>query len=160
MNEMKTLHGEGARLRVIGDRENLPDDIVRLIDRAEELTVHNDRIAVTIALSYGSHSEIVSATKALAMKVAAGEMSVDDIDEVSFAGELMTYDLPPLDLLIRTSGEIRLSNFLLWQAAYSELVFVDTLWPDFDKATFKEALAEYAGRQRRFGATQPMDAAL
>jgi len=104
-----------------------------------------------IALNYGSRAEIAAATRTLAAKVAAGDLDPAQIDEQSLAAELQTHDLPDLDLLIRTSGEVRLSNFLLWQAAYAELLFLDTLWPDFDEAVFADALDRFAARQRRFG---------
>ena len=104
-----------------------------------------------VALNYGSRAEIAAAARALVGNAAAGEIDAASIDEESVAGELQTRDLPELDLLIRTSGEVRLSNFLLWQAAYSELLFVDTLWPDFDEAAFADALGRYAARERRFG---------
>ena len=104
-----------------------------------------------VALNYGSRAEIAAAARSLAAKAAAGEIEPADIDEQSIAGELQTRGLPELDLLIRASGEVRLSNFLLWQAAYAELLFVETLWPDFDEQAFADALEQYAGRQRRFG---------
>jgi undecaprenyl diphosphate synthase len=116
-----------------------------------ERTAHNARLTLVVALNYGARSEIAAAARSLAMQVADGSLDPTRIDEACFGKELMTSDLPELDLLIRTSGEKRLSNFLLWQSAYAELLFVDTLWPDFDEAAFAAALDEFAGRQRRFG---------
>jgi undecaprenyl diphosphate synthase len=104
-----------------------------------------------VALNYGSRAEIAAAARAVAAKVAAGDLAAGDVNEASIGAELQTHDLPELDLLIRTSGEVRLSNFLLWQAAYAELLFLDSLWPDFDEQAFSEALGHFASRQRRFG---------
>lgn len=150
-NEVDELVSEGVRLRVIGDYRALSDDLVAMIDEAVERTRDSDGPTLVIALNYGSQAEILKATRSLAEKVAAGAIAPDAIDEKRFEAELATHDLPPLDLMIRTSGEQRLSNFLLWQAAYAELVFVDTLWPDFNAATLGEALDIYARRHRRFG---------
>jgi undecaprenyl diphosphate synthase len=150
-HELKTLHKKGARLNVIGERHKLAGDIVKLIENAEALTASNERISVTIALSYGSRSEIVSAVKNIAQQVADGRLLPDDISDDMFESALMTTGLPPVDLMIRTSGEVRLSNFLLWQLAYAELIFTDTLWPDFDMTSLSGALSVYASRQRRFG---------
>lgn len=158
-NELQALHSKGAKLRVIGDRDRLADDIIKLIENAEQVTASNERINVTIALSYGARSEIVAASQKLARKVALGELKPEDINEELFDSCLMTSELPPLDLLIRTSGELRISNFLLWQAAYSEMVFTDTLWPDFDKNCLMQALNDYSNRQRRFGAEDVVGAA-
>jgi undecaprenyl diphosphate synthase len=121
------------------------------LERAVEQTRDNSRLTLAVALNYGSQSEIAAAARQLAERAVAGEIAPSDIDEQSIANVLQTSDLPPLDLIIRTSGEVRLSNFLLWQAAYAELIFTDVLWPDFDEAAFAGALAEYAQRQRRFG---------
>jgi undecaprenyl diphosphate synthase len=158
-NELQVLHSKGAKLRVIGDRDRLAGDIIKLIENAEKITASNDRINATIALSYGARSEIVAASQELARKVALGELKPEDINEKLFDSCLMTSELPPLDLLIRTSGELRISNFLLWQAAYSEMVFTDTLWPDFDKNCLTQALDDYSNRQRRFGAEDVVGAA-
>jgi undecaprenyl diphosphate synthase len=122
-----------------------------MIDNAVTRTAGNHRMTVAIALNYGARREIAKTARALAEQVAAGELSAASIDEAAIEGLLDTADLPPLDLLIRTSGEYRLSNFLLWQAAYAELIFLDTLWPDFDEDAFTAAIAQYAGRERRFG---------
>ena len=150
-NELEELHKNGARLRVIGNRDGLAADIVRDIADAEKLTRNNSRIDVNICINYGSRDEILRATRGLARKVAAGELEVDRIDANLFERELLTAGLPDPDLLIRTSGEQRISNFLLWQCAYSELVFVDTLWPDFGKDDLERAIAEVRRRERRYG---------
>jgi undecaprenyl diphosphate synthase len=149
--ELDALHREGVRLKIIGDHRAFPRDLVRMIDEAVERTAGNDRIILAIALNYGARAEIVKAVRSLAAKAAAGEIAPEAIDEGAIEAVLDTDELPPLDLLIRTSGERRLSNFLLWQAAYAELLFVDTLWPDFDGKALLGAFADYAGRERRFG---------
>ena len=150
--ELAELHSNGVRLRIIGNRKRLPSDIVSLIDHAEEQTRRNAGLTLTIALSYGGREEIVAAAQALAARVTAGEIAVDAIDEAEFASELSTHDIPDPDLIIRTSGEQRLSNFLLWQSAYSELLFLDRLWPDFSKADLESAIEEFHRRDRRYGA--------
>jgi undecaprenyl diphosphate synthase len=149
--ELNALHKEGVRLKVLGDHGAFPSGTAKMVDEALAKTAGNTRMTVAIALNYGSQGEIVRAARALARKVAAGEITADQIDAGAIDGALDTADLPPLDLLIRTSGEYRLSNFLLWQAAYAELVFVDTLWPDFNGDTFRDALSQFAARERRFG---------
>ena len=150
-NELNGLHKEGVRVKVLGDHSAFSPETARMVDRAVERTAGNSRMTLAIALNYGSRRELVEAARRLARQAAAGELDPEAIDELRLDAELDTAGLPPLDLLIRTSGELRLSNFLLWQAAYAELLFVDTLWPDFDAATFRSALAQYAGRERRFG---------
>ena len=125
--------------------------MVERLERAVSRTAHNRKLTLVIALNYGSRGEIVGAVRRLAGAIADGTLDPQAIDEASITAELMTSGLPDLDLLIRTSGEKRLSNFLLWQAAYAELLFIDTLWPDFDGAAFHAALGEFAARQRRFG---------
>jgi undecaprenyl diphosphate synthase len=150
-SELDELRKNGARLRVIGNREGLAADIVRDIADAEDMTAGNARIDVNICINYGSRDEILRATRRLAQRVAAGEISADGIDQKSFERELLTAGLPDPDLLIRTSGEQRISNFLLWQCAYSELVFVDTLWPDFGKEHLEQAIVEFRRRERRYG---------
>lgn len=150
--DLERLHRDGVRIRVVGQREGLPADILDLIDRAEMLTVDNKAFNLTIAFNYGGRAEIVEAARRLARAAAAGEIAPEAIDEAMFAGALDTAGLPELDLLIRTSGESRISNFLLWQIAYAELVFVPTLWPDFARAELEAALAAFGGRERRFGA--------
>ncbi len=149
--ELDALHREGVRLRIIGDHRAFPKDVARLIDSAVERTAGNDRITLAIALNYGARGEIVRAVRSIAARAEAGELEPAAIDEDLIDAALDTAGLPPLDLLIRTSGEQRLSNFLLWQAAYAELLFVDTLWPDFDGDALRRALAEYGARDRRFG---------
>jgi undecaprenyl diphosphate synthase len=149
--ELKTLEKEGVRLKLIGDHSAFGGELSQRLEKAVERTAANERLTLVIALSYGSRAEIAGAARRLAAKAAAGEMDPSAIDESVLAAELQTADLPELDLLIRTSGELRLSNFLLWQAAYAELLFLDTLWPDFDEQTFADALNIYAARDRRFG---------
>ena len=150
-NELDELRKNGARLRVVGNREGLAADIVRDIAEAETMTSANTRIDVNICINYGSRDEILRATRRLAERVAAGEITAAAIDQQSFERELLTAGLPDPDLLIRTSGEQRISNFLLWQCAYSELVFVDTLWPDFGKEHLEHAIVEFRRRERRYG---------
>jgi undecaprenyl diphosphate synthase len=149
--ELNTLHREGIRIKVIGDHRAFQPETARMVDKAIEKTAANTRMTLAIALNYGARAEIVKAARLLAERAKEGELTPGEIDEAAFDAALDTADLPPLDLLIRTSGERRLSNFLLWQAAYAELAFVDTLWPDFDGDTLRAALADYAGRERRFG---------
>jgi len=151
-SEISELHGNGVRLRVIGDRARLPGDIVKLIEGAEALTSGNSAIDVCVALSYGSRDEIVTAARRLATEAAAGHLDPADIDDRLFANRLYTAGLPDPDLVIRTSGEQRLSNFLMWQAAYAEFVFVETLWPDFAKSDLEAAVREFHRRERRYGA--------
>jgi len=151
-SEIADLHAKGARLRVIGDRTRFDADIVALIDNAEALTRGNDLLNLTLAISYGGRDEIVTAARSLAADAAAGRLDAETIDGRIFAGRLFTADLPDPDVVIRTSGEKRLSNFLLWQSAYSELVFVDKYWPDFGKADLEDAVHEFKRRERRFGA--------
>jgi undecaprenyl diphosphate synthase len=149
--DLEELAREGVRLKLIGDHKAFGPQLVERLERAVERTRHNDRLTLVVALNYGARGEIAEAARRLATRTMAGELKPTDIDETLFGSELSTSDLPELDVMIRTSGEKRLSNFLLWQAAYSELIFVDLLWPDFDEAAFNAALAEFAGRQRRFG---------
>ena len=149
--ELERLVGEGVKLRLIGDYRAFGDDMARQLEAAVERTEGNSRLTLVVALNYGSRGELAEVAARLARKAAAGELSPDAIDEAAMEAELDTAGLPPLDLLIRTSGEIRLSNFLLWQSAYAELLFTPVLWPDFDEQAFNDALAQYAARQRRFG---------
>jgi undecaprenyl diphosphate synthase len=151
-NESKKLRKEGVRLRVIGSRERFSKKLLKAIDNAEKIASEGERTLV-IAADYGGQWDITQAAKTVAKKVLLGEMSVDDIHENSLGDALCTADLPPLDLLIRTGGERRISNFLLWQAAYAELYFSDDLWPDFGKESLGEAVQDFARRQRRFGLT-------
>lgn len=150
--EVRTLHKEGVRLRVIGRRAGLSPDIVTMIEKAEELTKNNQRITLVIALNYGAREEMITAMQDIARKAVNGDIAIGDIDESVIASTLFTRDIPDPDLIIRTSGEQRLSNFLLWQAAYSEFLFLPILWPDFTRAVFSEALNEFQKRERRFGA--------
>jgi undecaprenyl diphosphate synthase len=151
-SEIADLHAKGARLRVIGDRDRFDPDIVALIANAEELTRGNDRLNLTLAISYGGRDEIVAAARALAVDAAAGRIDPRAVDARAFTDRLFTADLPDPDVVIRTSGEKRLSNFLLWQSAYAELVFVDKYWPDFGKADLEDAVHEFKRRERRYGA--------
>ena len=150
--EIGYLQRLGVRLRVIGDRTRLAPDIVQLIDETTAATAGNARLILTMALNYGGRAEIVAAARRLAARAVAGALDVDDIDEEGFAGALYAADLPDPDVLIRTSGERRISNFLLWQLAYAELVFIDTLWPDFSPRDFADAVREFHRRERRYGA--------
>ncbi|GAB4151632.1 MAG: isoprenyl transferase [Sphingomonadales bacterium] len=150
--ELRDLHKNGVRVRFIGVRDRLAADIIGLIDEAEALTRDNRNLTLVIALNYGGQAEIVAAARAIAEAVAAGTLAPEAIDDAVFARHLDTHDMPDPDLIIRTSGEKRLSNFLLWQAAYSEFIFTDVYWPDFDKATLAAAIEEYHCRERRYGA--------
>jgi undecaprenyl diphosphate synthase len=150
--EIAEIDKNGVRLRVIGDRDRLSDDIIQLIEDAERRTAGNTRLNLTVALSYGSRAEIVRAAQQLAKAVLAGSLDPEDIDEASFQRHLFTSEIPDPDLVIRTSGEKRISNFLLWQSAYAEYVFMDKLWPDFTGEDLKMAIAEFGGRKRRYGA--------
>jgi len=150
--ELAELRANGVRLRVIGERERFAADIQRDLAQAERVTADNTRLNLTVALSYGARGEITRAARAVAEAARVGALDPATLDEAGFARFLFTADMPDPDLVIRTSGEQRLSNFLLWQAAYAELVFIDTLWPDFDEARFNDALRAFAGRERRFGA--------
>ena len=150
-SELDELVSEGVKLRVIGDWRRLSPDLVGMIEGAVARTASNPGPTLVIALNYGAQAEIAAAARALAEQARDGTLDPEAIDEARFGGALETHDLPPLDLLIRTSGEQRLSNFMLWQAAYAELLFVDTLWPDFDEKTLAGAIEQFARRQRRFG---------
>ncbi|MBL6928853.1 MAG: isoprenyl transferase [Rhodospirillales bacterium] len=152
-NEVGNLHKNGVRLRIVGERSALAADIVSLIEEAEELTKENTRLTLVIALNYGGRQEIATAARRIAKAVQAGSLDPEDIDEAVFSDHLFMADLPDPDLLIRTSGEQRVSNFLLWQLAYTEFVFVDTHWPDFSREMFNQAVVEFQGRERRFGMT-------
>jgi undecaprenyl diphosphate synthase len=151
--EVAELHRNNVRVRMIGDRERLAPDIVTLIANTEALTAGNTGIQLSVALSYGGRAEIAGAARRIAEAVAAGRLDPAEIDETRFARYLLTADMPDPDLVIRTSGEQRLSNFLLWQTAYSEFVFIETLWPDFSRADLERALNEFHSRQRRYGAS-------
>ncbi|MEH2508761.1 undecaprenyl diphosphate synthase [Nitrobacteraceae bacterium AZCC 1564] len=150
-NDLATLHRDGVRVRIIGERTGLEPDICALLSEAEDLTRNNDRLTLVVAFNYGSRQEIASAAQRLAREVAEGKRDPSTITAEVLGQHLDAPDIPDPDLIIRTSGEQRLSNFLMWQAAYSELVFVPVHWPDFDKAALEGAIAEYATRERRFG---------
>jgi len=154
VNEIDELHRQGVRLRVIGQRDRLNAEIVRLIEQAEQQTAANRKLNLTVALSYGGRAEIAGAARRIAEEATAGCLDPATVDETLFARYLLTRDIPDPDLLIRTSGEKRISNFLLWQCAYAELVFVDRLWPDFARDDLEEAIREYHGRDRRYGAAR------
>jgi undecaprenyl diphosphate synthase len=149
--DLADLHKNGVKIRIIGRRTGLDNDILRLIDDAMALTKDNTTLHLTIAFNYGARDEIARAASRIAEAVAEGTLESGDITSDVFGSYLDTADLPDPDLLIRTSGELRLSNFLLWQLAYSEFVFVDTYWPDFSRETLEAAIAEYQQRTRRFG---------
>lgn len=150
--EIEELHAQGVRLTVIGDYRRLAPDLVALLDEGMELTRDNRRLTLALALNYGAQDEILRAVRSLASEVEAGRLKAADIDVGDMEAHLDTRDIPPPDLIIRTSGEVRLSNFLLWQAAYAELLFVDTLWPDFNADTLAQAVESFSGRSRRYGA--------
>jgi len=150
-NDLAELHGNNIRVRIIGERAGLDQEIRRLLEEAEELTKANTGLVLVVAFNYGSRQEIASAARQIAAEVAAGRLQPEAVDADVLARFLDTADLPDPDLMIRTSGEQRLSNFLLWQAAYSELVFVPVYWPDFDRAALENAISEYQRRERRFG---------
>ena len=149
--EAQNLKKEMVRVRFIGDRRRLDNKLVDLMDELELLTSENDLVHLTIALNYGGRDEVARATKRLAYDVQKGSLDPKTIDEETLPKYLDTYVLPDPDLVIRTSGEARISNFLLWQSAYAEYEFIDTLWPDFNKETFKQTLNNYVGRSRRYG---------
>jgi undecaprenyl diphosphate synthase len=150
--EMRGLKEEGVCVRFIGDRVRLDDKLVEMMDDLEKVTEDNDVVNLTIAINYGGRDEVARATKRLAKDVAAGTLSPDDVDEETLPKYLDTRVLPDPDLVIRTSGEARISNFLLWQSAYSEYEFVDTLWPDFSEEEFRKVVGAFGSRKRRFGA--------
>src|SRR5665213_1568493 len=150
-NDLAELHKSNVRVRVIGEREGLEADIGRLLIEAEELTKDNEGLTLVVAFNYGARQEITRAAHRIAEDVARGRLTPADVTMESIGGYLDAPDIPDPDLVIRTSGEQRLSNFLLWQSAYSELVFVPAYWPDFDRATLEAAILEYRQRERRFG---------
>ena len=151
--EIAELDREGVRIRFIGDRTLLEPDIISLIEMSEQKTRGNTQLDLIVALSYGSRQEITTAARQLALDAAAGEIDPDAIDENTVNARLFTRDIPDPDLIVRTSGEQRLSNFLLWQAAYAELVFTDVFWPDFSREELENSIAEFGRRERRYGAT-------
>ncbi|HEV3396870.1 MAG TPA: isoprenyl transferase [Xanthobacteraceae bacterium] len=150
-NDLAELHGSNVKVRVIGDRAGLDPEIRRLLEEAEDLTRDNSGLVLVVAFNYGARQEIARAMRAIAQDVKRGDITPEAVTAELIASRLDAPDLPDPDVIIRTSGEQRLSNFLLWQAAYSELVFVPTYWPDFDRAALENALAEYRRRERRFG---------
>ncbi|MDE0410116.1 MAG: polyprenyl diphosphate synthase [Alphaproteobacteria bacterium] len=150
--ELEDMHRNGVRLRMIGERDRLPADLRERIAHAEALTAGNDVILVQVAVSYGGRDEIVRAARRLVEEGAAGGLRPGDIDEAAFAARLDTAGIPDPDLLVRTGGEMRISNFLLWQAAYAELFFTERLWPEFAQADLEAALVAFSQRERRYGA--------
>lgn len=153
--DLAELHQENVRVRIVGDRERLDGEIRGLLDEAEERTRDNSALNLVVAFNYGGRDEITRAVRRIAEGVASGAIRPADVDENLIARHLDTIGIPDPDLIIRTSGEQRLSNFLLWQAAYTEFVFVPCYWPDFDRQAFREALGQYGARERRFGAVRP-----
>ena len=145
------LAEQGVRVKIMGERSRFSEKVLSKIDDIEHTTAEGKRLTLILAFNYSSRREMLLATQAIARRVAAGEIEVEDIDEAMFSASLMTADIPDPDLIIRTSGEYRLSNFLLWQASYSELYFPEVLWPDFGEEDFNRALEMYAGRERRYG---------
>ena len=154
-NDLADLQANNVRVRVIGARADLSPEIAALLREAEDVTAENTGLTLVVAFNYGARQEIAAAARALAEAVLAGQLSLGDIDADAISARLQTADIPDPDLIIRTSGEQRLSNFLLWQAAYAEFVFLPINWPDFDKAAFQAAIADYAHRDRRFGRLEP-----
>ncbi|OYQ37451.1 di-trans,poly-cis-decaprenylcistransferase [Flavobacterium cyanobacteriorum] len=152
-NELPTLQENNIRLNMVGNMKMLPDNAQKQLQDVINKTCNNKHMTLTLALSYGSREEMVCAVKTICEKVQSGELSVDDINEEVISGHLYTFDLPDVDLVIRTSGEQRISNFLLWQIAYAEFYFTDVLWPDFREKDLHEAIISYQNRERRFGKT-------
>lgn len=153
LQEAEEIFSKGLRIHAIGNLERLPDTVREQLLNIIELTKNNNKGNLILALSYGSQREILNAVKEISKKVKDGEVDINDIDEKLFENHLYTKDFPPVDLLIRTSGEVRISNFLLWQIAYAELQFLDTLWPDFTKEDFFQCIVNYQSKERRFGKT-------
>ncbi|MCZ6448674.1 MAG: isoprenyl transferase [Alphaproteobacteria bacterium] len=153
-SEIADMHKHNVRFRVVGERSAFSPEIIGLIDEGESLTRDNNRLNLTVALNYGGRSEITAAARRAAAEVASGRLETEDITEERFSGWLSTAGMPDPDLIIRTSGEQRISNFLLWQSAYSEFVFLDILWPDFSKANLVTAITEFGRRERRYGASR------
>ena len=152
--EMELFTDNNVRFQMVGDIERLPDGVQKKIHYMEELTAQNDGMTMVVAMSYSSKLELVRATRLIAQEVKEGRLSPDDIDEHTINAHLWTHFMPDPDLLIRTGGELRISNYLLWQIAYSELYFCDTYWPDFDEQQLHKAIASFQQRQRRFGKTE------
>ena len=158
-SDLDRLAREGVCVQIIGQSDGLPQDIRTCVEEAHERTRHNSRFFLQVALNYGAQADIVEAAKTFALQVKSGAAQVGDLNIETFGRLLSTRGLPPLDLVIRTSGERRLSNFLLWEAAYAEFVFQDVLWPDYDRASLKAALDEFLLRDRRFGAVETSNVA-
>jgi undecaprenyl diphosphate synthase len=150
-HDLADLHANNVRVRIIGERRSLSPDLRMLLDEAEELTKRNTGLTLVVAFNYGGRQELANAVRAIAERVRRGELAPEAIDVETIGSALETRGIPDPDLVIRTSGEQRISNFLLWQSAYAEFVFMPDLWPDFDDARFRAAIREYAGRDRRFG---------
>lgn len=150
-SDLKELKEKGVCIRFIGEREMLPTDILKSMEKLEAETANNDKMTLCIALSYGSRQEIVHAAKKVAELVKRGDIRIEDIDEKIFSDMLYTHDIPDPDILIRTSGEQRISNYLLWQLAYSEFFFVEAYWPDFTKEILNDVIEKYKTRERRYG---------
>jgi len=151
VGETPELVKQGVRVKVIGEHTNFSEEVLKMIDQIEETTISGDRLTLVLAFNYSARREIMLATQAIAESVNRGELRSEDIDESVIAQHLMTHSMPDPDLIIRTSGECRLSNFLLWQASYAEFYFPEVLWPDFDENEFNKALEVYALRERRYG---------
>lgn len=156
--DLAELHRSGVQVRIIGDKQSLQKDIRKLLEEAETLTAGNSTLKLIIAFNYGSRDEIVRAARKLAAEAVAGRLDPAAMDADLFSGALDTADIPDPDLIIRTSGEVRLSNFLMWQAAYSELIFLPCFWPDFNRDRFAEAIQQFGERERRFGGRAAQDA--
>jgi undecaprenyl diphosphate synthase len=156
-SDLARLEREGVRVRVIGRRQGLSPDILEVIERAEARTRDNDRFNLQVAFNYGGRADIVDAARRMAADAAAGRLAAEGVEEEDFARYLSTAHGPPVDLIVRTSGEQRLSNFLLWEAAYAEFVFQDVLWPDYGPAELKAALDEFRARERRYGGVDVHD---
>lgn len=156
-SDLERLAQEGVKIRILGRRQGLAADIADIVARAESRTVRNERFQLQVAFNYGAQADIVDAARSLMAAAVRGEVSAESLDEARFADRLSTAGAPPLDLVIRTSGERRLSNFLLWESAYSEFVFQDVLWPDYDAEHLKAAIDEFYKRERRYGAAETGD---
>jgi undecaprenyl diphosphate synthase len=157
-NDLSALNKQNVRVRVIGSRDGLAPDLSSLLDEAQDLTADNTGLTLIIAFNYGGRQEIAEAAKQLAMRAVRGEIDPASIDPAAISASLYTAEFPDPDLIIRTSGEQRLSNFLMWQSAYAELVFLPIHWPDFDRTALETALAQYGSRERRFGGVVPRNA--
>lgn len=157
-SDLERLHREGVRVRILGRRRGLPGEVLEIVERAEARTAGNDRFHLQVAFNYGGQADILDAARAFAEEVKAGRADPADLDAASFQARLSTAGIPAPDLIVRTSGEKRLSNFLLWEAAYAEFVFQDVLWPDYGPEHLKAAVAEYRTRERRYGGSQVDDA--